>query len=82
MQLNHDCIRNILLYIEENIESINSYIPMKGLAEALSQYEYDVIEYHVQQLYNGGIISHIIDHDNGIVYVFDLSWEGHQWEVL
>lgn len=79
MQLNHDCIRDVLLCIEKNIESINSRIPMDALAEVLNQYDYDVVEYHVQQLYDGGIIGHILTHDYGITYVFDLSWEGHQY---
>ena len=55
MKLNPDCVRDVLLYLEENLEIKNasefSEITLKQIKESLSQYTEDDVFYSVYNLY-------------------------------
>lgn len=82
MKLNYDCIRDILFAIED-LSMPNSLISSNKLAETkfLSNYSYDEILYHLQQLDWSGYIVTPSKHKtlDGIFYVNDLSPAGHEF---
>lgn len=55
MKLNPDCVRDVLLYLEENLKIKNSSefseITLKEIKEALSQYTEEDVFYSVYNLY-------------------------------
>lgn len=57
MKLNPDCIRDILLYVEENtdLKRMVSLSPL-NLPEELSQYNADEIMYHIKQAELSGLL--------------------------
>lgn len=74
MKLNYDLIRDTLIAIEEisdgHLNFDSSYLKEKHY---LSDYDLPTIEYHVNQLSQGGYIQTV----NG--YIIDLTFEGHQY---
>lgn len=82
MKLNNDCIRDLLLYIEENtnlsddvyIESINdlSYSIEELLYTSIKLKEANFINAEIEQTY---------DEENGgySITVFSLTWQGHKF---
>lgn len=81
MRLNHDCIRDILLYVEENINEQNNKIAVGGLIKSMdSKYDAFTIKYHIIQLNQAGMFTHAIIADGNIpLFIMDLSWEGHSY---
>ena len=82
MKLNPDCIRDILLTIEEVTDYLNEWtFDSKSMnAPLLSKYSYDEIVYHISQCDKAGLI------DGSKIYfgacagvVSDLSPYGHQF---
>lgn len=82
MKLNNDCVRDLLLYIEENtnlsddiyIESINdlSYSTEVLLYTSIKLKEANFINAEIEQTY---------DEENGgySITVFSLTWQGHKF---
>lgn len=54
MKLNNDCIRDILIAVEQM--DYNSCYTIDRLQERLPKYTYDELQYHCYQLYNSGFI--------------------------
>lgn len=79
MRLNNDCIRDILLYLEENITYDISCIRFDSLSSSLNSYTPDTLRYHINQLYNAGLIDKPEYWDDGPQILNDLTWEGHQF---
>ncbi len=87
MKLNPDCIRDVLLYLEENlyIEEGHKFskIDLKQLNEALSQYDKDDIFYSVYNLHQIGYIKGKINDLNDKKMFFceieNITWNGHQF---
>ena len=72
MVLRHNCIRNILIYIEENINCSFDYVNYDTLSDATG-YEVDVIKYHADQLSDGGFIK------NDSNSITSLTFKGHEY---
>ena len=80
MKLNYDCIRDILLYVEDNTTFENYTISVVNLTEYLKdKYEVDTIYYHIQKIDQTDLVDKVIWADNAPMRIFSLSWEGHQY---
>jgi|AKZA01.1.fsa_nt_gi Hypothetical protein (DUF2513). len=79
MKLNHDCVREVLLCIEENMELNDQILPNQLV---LHNYTYDEIAYTVQKLIEAGFIKGkdqgTMD-DAGLCLIFGLTWNGHEF---
>lgn len=79
MRLNNDCIRDILLYIEDKITYKNSCIEVSSLLNDLSKYTEDEILYHINQIYKADLIDKPFYADDRAQIISDLTWTGHQY---
>lgn len=81
MRLNPDCIRDILLYVEENINEQNKNIVVGNLINSISsKYDAYTIKYHIIQLNQADMFTHVTIADGNIpLRIMDLSWQGHQF---
>lgn len=80
MKLNHDCIRDILLFIEENVTEENDCVDVSNLTESLkSKYDIDTIYYHIRQIHKAGLVDDVSYGDGNPMFISDLSWEGHSY---
>ena len=81
MRLNPDCIRDILLYVEENINEQNNSINVGNLISNMnSKYDAYIINYHIIQLNQAQLFTHVVIDDGNIpLRIVDLSWEGHHY---
>ena len=81
MKLNHDCVRDFMLYLEDNLElddSIESY----GLANILKDYAPDEVVYSISKLVEAGYISGISVKTlaSGPSYIITtITWSGHKF---
>lgn len=82
MKLNHDCIRDILLFLEENLK-FNEYINLLDLSKNLNQYEIDDIKYSLLKLDECNYLTlHSINADNEIMIeciIMDITIFGHEF---
>lgn len=79
MKLNHDCVRSLMLYIEENLDlgyrmeisqiSLENYDTQELLYTAIKLNEAGYITAKVARYLNG----------NCSVSVFEITWEGHKF---
>lgn len=82
MKLNPDCIRDILLSVEETVDSENIFKLYKSGNEhnRLKAYDSNELLYHFHQCDMAGLIVGFLDYgDGGTVFVNDLSPDGHQF---
>lgn len=82
MRLNPDCIRDVLLTVENNTDYSKSwYFNKENLLEKpLCNYSSDEVIYHISQCYKAGLIDGCKFYDGGIAgTVGDLSPSGHQF---
>ena len=87
MKLNPDCIRDILLYLEENLEIKENHkfseITLTQLKDALPQYEEDDIFYSIYNLHQIRFIEGHISDVNNMKMLFceinNITWNGHQF---
>ncbi len=79
MRLNPDCIRDILLYVEENIDSKKIAVSTETLINSLTSYDENTIHYHVQQIDKFNFVDRVA-YGSGIpILIFDLSPNGHEF---
>ncbi len=91
MKLNSDCIRDVLLYLEDNLGYTDNQISMEhkqftvsDLAKELTSYPEDDIQYTVEKLYEADFIRLVnikFDARKYIVsaYIDDITWNGHNF---
>lgn len=79
MRLNHDCLRDILLYIEENTSDKVNTISIKKLISDLPEYDKDTIFYHIRQIGNAGLVDHVGYGEGLPIDTTCLSWQGHEY---
>lgn len=88
MKLNIDCVRDVLLYLEENItmDNNNRIIPVsfKTVKTVLqNKYEENDIIYAISKLLDTRYIIGYIDKTNGRYKITgsinDITWEGHEF---
>lgn len=80
MRLNHECVRDLLLYIEENLD-YNDELEINKLQ--LKNYSLEELLYTAQRLAEADYIncdnSIQIDDDYPIIIVDSISYKGHQF---
>lgn len=79
MRLNHDCVRDILLYIEKNTTDELPFVDAEDLIINLKEYASDTINYHLRQIDKAGLVDGIFYADNVPQTVGDLSWDGRHY---
>jgi hypothetical protein len=87
MTLNYDCIRDLLLYLEESLGYKNEYsmehkrISINNIPSELTNYSKEDVRYTVEKLYEANFI-HLtnISYDNQKYilsgYIDDITWDG------
>lgn len=77
MKLVHDCVREVMLYLEENLE-YNRSLKTSVLAQNIKSYSLEEINYTCSKLDEAGYISinHYID---GSIDIEEISYNGHQF---
>lgn len=80
MKLNPDCIRDILLVIEEK-STFSNFVWFEDLQKSnLSQkYDLETILYHVRQASESGLLLDVNSFAGGNFYIKDLSPKGHEF---
>ena len=91
MTLNYDCIRDVLLYLEDTLDYTDNPVAMthkrltiNNVANALSSYSKEDVQYTIEKLYEARYIR-IVDVStdsqrymiNG--YIDDITWEGYNF---
>ena len=93
MKMNVDCIRDVLLYLEENLTYVegkenlfqHAEINVQEIIDAMKQnYNVSDISYSIEQLIKGEYISTgMVVHGNNeellICNIKDITWEGHEF---
>ena len=78
MRLNPDCIRDILLYVEENTDSERNCVEFSDICEAL-KFDMNTLDYHIRKLHSAELFDDVYYSDDTIDFVTSLSWEGHSY---
>ena len=78
MRLNPDCIRDIILHIEEN-STLHSLFERSVIHDALSNYDAHVIDYHVVYLSEAKYIKGLQRFLGGDYILQDLTPDGHKF---
>jgi len=73
MRLNPDCVRDILLYIEDNEDSL--FYADKPFLD----YDFKVFAYHVKQCNGAGLLLGYKEFIDDSIYIEDLGILGHQF---
>jgi len=78
MELNHNCIRDVLLEVEKL--QLGGSIHARVLATQLPQYEFEVVIYSIRKLFEAKYISGnepTGNHSGGVIK--DITWKGHSF---
>jgi hypothetical protein len=83
MKLNHDCVRDILLYLEETLSDGNYYVIESDSPDdtGISHKVLDVV-YALERLDEAGYINAKIVktmNPSTMIYVSSISWKGHEF---
>ena len=76
MRLIPDCIRDILLYVEENTDSDRESVDFKNLCDSLN-YDKNTLDYHIRKLHSAELFDEVYYASNAIIFISSLSWNGH-----
>ncbi len=78
MVLKHDCVRDTMLYLEENL-TIDNIITTSAIK--INKYDIDDIIYTIEMLNDAGYISaKYCGYDDKPIYsISSLTWDGHQF---
>ncbi|WP_269477791.1 DUF2513 domain-containing protein [Hominibacterium faecale] len=80
MKLNHDCVRDLLLFIEENV-TYGTYALANSIE--LPGYTQDEIVYAAEKLaqadYLDAEVSRFLDRGTPDVHITSITWEGHKF---
>lgn len=79
MKLNYDCIRDVMLYLEENLE-LNNTVHLENI---VIDYSAEDINYSILKLEEIGYIkAHIVNADGIVAFtaiIFDITFYGHEF---
>lgn len=78
MRLDNDCIRDILLFIEDNTTYEKRFIDVDNLVNYLN-YDKDTLYYHLSMISQANLVDKVNFADNRPYLISSLSWEGHQY---
>ena len=82
MKLNPDCIRDILISVEEATDGVNlfQYDIQEVTYKRMKKYEHNEIIYHIRQCKMADLIVGCQEFDAGdLVWIQDLSPKGHEF---
>ena len=80
MKLNPDCIRDILIYVEENTDLMNSvYLSNEEAESIFPKYSSDEVLYHIKQCELSGFFQGVSQDMSGGFDICYLSPAGHQF---
>lgn len=91
MKLNYDCVRDVLLYIEENIEYINAdndlahkSLNFGQVIKGLPEYEKNDVIYSIEKLFEARFIAltSLYRNNSGEItkaQIADITWDGHDF---
>ena len=82
MRLNPDCIRDVLIAVEENTDTQNvfSFSSAMQFKPPLDKYDYNTILYHIRQCNLAGLLINLREYDCGDSgIIVDLSPSGHEF---
>lgn len=80
MKLNPDCVRDILLFVEENTDyKVSCRISKTNIPDTLSEYPSNVVMYHVDQCIMSEYFSKTSSDINGNITIKGLSPIGHKF---
>lgn len=85
MKLNHDCIRTLLIYLEENLEAKENGLP-RGLKlghiedESLTAFSQEDIYYSAKKLVEAKYIE-VMNKEVAprVMMINEITWDGHQY---
>lgn len=80
MKLNPDCIRDILITIEDNT-GFGKYMSynLNSTYDLLQKYTFDEVRYHINQCELSNLITKVHKYLDGSCLIQDLSPSGHQF---
>lgn len=78
MRLNNDCIRDVLLYIEDNTDYKKRFINIDKLLTDLD-YDENTLFYHISMISQANLVDKVVYADNKPISTSSLSWNGHQY---
>ena len=79
MKLNQDCIRDLLLYLEENLK-LNDYLSISNIS--LKNYSSEELLYTTDKLYEAGYLKcsrKVYDNPDLMIFVTAITYTGHQF---
>ena len=79
MKLNQDCIRDLLLYLEENLK-LNDYLSISNIS--LKNYSSEELLYTADKLYEAGYLKcsrKVYDNTVLMIFVSSITYTGHQF---
>ena len=79
MKLNQDCVRDLLLYLEENL-ILNDFLSIENIS--LKDYSTEELLYTADKLYEAGYINcskKIYDNTDLIILISSITYTGHQF---
>ena len=80
MKLNADCVRSVLLELEE--KPLDNYLP-EDLSESVEKYGAENVEYTILKLQEAGYIhagiTRTLSGDYEIFGIFDITFQGHEF---
>lgn len=85
MKLNHDCIRQVLLDIENNLCLDQKHFLKVIAADTVNTYGIDNVLYSILQLNDAGYIDtritaiKAVKSEDSLVYIKKITWEGHKF---
>ncbi len=80
MRLNYNCIRDILLYVEDNTTFENNAIDATELTDYFKdKYEVGTIYYHIKMIAQANFVDDVTWSNGEPEDISCLSWEGHQY---
>lgn len=79
MKLDNDCIRDILLYIEEHTTDECPIVSADDLKSELQKYSSDTINYHIRQIHQAKLVDTVCYGDGVPQDISNLSWEGNTY---
>jgi hypothetical protein len=77
MKLDNDCIRDILLYIEEVTTDKLPFVSVDSLKSELKKYSSDTINFHIRQIDQAKLVDAVGYGDGVPQDISNLSWEGN-----
>lgn len=76
MELKHDCVRNVMLYLEENL-TLRGVITNNNIE--IKNYSSDDITYTIMKLREAGFIEASKQDYAGIILIKSITYNGHQF---